>query len=1094
MVFYSYLHNRILAIADSSVSTPIYGNSEADLLAAHGTVGLRARVHKSLQDDDQIHSTNIWLIKEFECEIKEEHGIGATLNVAKPKKGSSVAVFGLGAVGLAKRMPKKGSSVAVFGLGAVGLATFNMDEVGPSPSIKLVKKDFAGKFALSSEEYTNDMVGAKSRNIAYQGKVPYWVEISTLVALPFGSFEKVLSDELNKNQDVTKVIRKVDGAYDCKIVEGELSHQPKQFVTDRNIVINVANPDTRVDDAEFEENEVEKEGFEIGIAKTRYKANTKALLKMMEMELLRLELGWQGSSSLPTGKDQQVRVSQLTKQEVLMLKIGVLYPLEKNFFFLPKPPTLILFNLHDERLYKSNHTAKHMTWHATGKSTENGKMQHSVDGKGWKNFDTRYPDFPTEKRNVRFGLAADGFNLFGNLSVKTIDAVIGKEFKMRVMLLWTINDFPARSILSGLSGQDPPRKFTREEILKQLDRFPTREKGKHPSYGGVKIKSNPVVKLNWTKRSIFYELEYWYFIILKHNLDVMHIKKKLLESFLGTLLMNDKSKDTTKARQELKNMGIRNELWLDKNQNRKCLRPRAKYSFTPDNRKKFCQFIKEVKLLDGFGSNFKQKVTDNDSNITGMKSHDCHIMIQRLLPYGLQQYLDLDVATPIIELCSFFKQIYARTLIEDNMVKAESQLIDILCNLEQIYPAFFDIIIHLVIHLSEEALKGGPNPYRTIGKRSVIRLDHQEMKKVIWYVLHNSPEIDTYLAEFESLNDLDFVTLNIDGQSTKVVAPQDIIVIYDNDDFIDDEDDVHHDLADFDDEVLAKAATVAGAHGGDGGGEPPPPLRQTGHDFRGVGGQKATKRGRGGGRDGGRKGVRKETGNLTLKKSMDEYGALSIRFEWNNKGTMLHLGPITARWSDFVGELVREFPMYYPSWTAIEKSKRAHIMGRLMHNFDLMPHMRSLQWPDIELGIEKHFAKIYANNKARHPTNIEQTGWDKQIAFWLDPKNAARAAQNSKNRARNTVFCWQGSRSLAVLRDQQEEMVRLRDLGADTPTGVPYTKEQILAMVVEKLKKRMLRQLGSQSEISEGSGSRSDGGGDGQLGGDEVANGDDDIN
>ena len=28
-------------------------------------------------------------------------GLGATLNVAKPKKGSTVAVFGLGAVGLA---------------------------------------------------------------------------------------------------------------------------------------------------------------------------------------------------------------------------------------------------------------------------------------------------------------------------------------------------------------------------------------------------------------------------------------------------------------------------------------------------------------------------------------------------------------------------------------------------------------------------------------------------------------------------------------------------------------------------------------------------------------------------------------------------------------------------------------------------------------------------------------------------------------------------------------------------------------------------------------------------------------------------------
>ncbi|GKD19947.1 S-adenosyl-L-methionine-dependent methyltransferases superfamily protein [Tanacetum coccineum] len=87
---------------------------------------------------------------------------------------------------------------------------------------------------------------------------------------------------------------------------------------------------------------------------------------------------------------------------------------------------------------------------------------------------------------------------------------------------------------------------------------------------------------------------------------------------------------------------------------------------------------------------------------------------------------------------------------EDDMVKDESQFINILCNLEQIYPpAFFDIMIHLVMHLPEEALKGRNIPYRKIGKQSLIRLDHQEMKKVIWYVLHKSPEIDMYLAKFE---------------------------------------------------------------------------------------------------------------------------------------------------------------------------------------------------------------------------------------------------------------------------------------------------------------------------------------------------------
>ncbi|GJU09767.1 hypothetical protein Tco_1132163 [Tanacetum coccineum] len=325
-------------------------------------------------------------------------------------------------------------------------------------------------------------------------------------------------------------------------------------------------------------------------------------------------------------------------------------------------------------------------------------------------------------------------------------------------------------------------------------------------------------------------LEYWYFLTLKHNLDVMHIEKNVLESILITLLMNDKSKDTCqgsrKSKTRLERLVHSNLafLWLGQNNYRKCSKPQAAYSFKPEDRKKFCQFIKGVKLPDGFESNFKHKVTDNDTNIIGLKSHDCHIMMQRLLPYGLQQYLPPDVAKPLIELCLFFKQICSQTLMVDDMLKAQSKVIDILCNLELIYPpAFFDIMIHLVIHLPLEAIFGGPirprwmYPFerymkklknyvrnkakpegsiaegyvaeealtfsshyfrdvttkfnrpdrnvdcppptcqfqvfkslcKSIGLRSVIRIDHQELKKVIWYVLHNSPEIDTYRAKFK---------------------------------------------------------------------------------------------------------------------------------------------------------------------------------------------------------------------------------------------------------------------------------------------------------------------------------------------------------
>ncbi|KAL1199795.1 ERBB-3 BINDING PROTEIN 1 [Cardamine amara subsp. amara] len=60
-----------------------------------------------------------------------------------------------------------------------------------------------------------------------------------------------------KNTQVTEAIQKVAAAYDCKIVEGVLSHQMKQFIIDgTKSILSVSSPETRVEDVEFEENEV----------------------------------------------------------------------------------------------------------------------------------------------------------------------------------------------------------------------------------------------------------------------------------------------------------------------------------------------------------------------------------------------------------------------------------------------------------------------------------------------------------------------------------------------------------------------------------------------------------------------------------------------------------------------------------------------------------------------------------------------------------------------------------------------------------------------------------------------------------------------
>ncbi|KAE8798731.1 Alpha-glucan water dikinase, chloroplastic [Hordeum vulgare] len=102
-----------------------------------------------------------------------------------------------------------------------------------APSLSLVKKQFLGKYAISADEFSDEKVGAKSRNIAYlNGKVPSWVSVPTSVALPFGTFETVLSDKTNK-----EVAQKVQILTD-KLNQGESSALNEI----RNVLLNLTAP------------------------------------------------------------------------------------------------------------------------------------------------------------------------------------------------------------------------------------------------------------------------------------------------------------------------------------------------------------------------------------------------------------------------------------------------------------------------------------------------------------------------------------------------------------------------------------------------------------------------------------------------------------------------------------------------------------------------------------------------------------------------------------------------------------------------------------------------------------------------------------
>ena len=70
-----------------------------------------------------------------------------------------------------------------------------------------------------------------------------------------------------------------------------------------------------------------------------------------------------------------------------------------------------------------------------------------------------------------------------------------------------------------------------------------------------------VAQLLYKKRSIFFDLEYWEHLLVRHQLDVMHIEKNVCESIYGTLLHQPgKTKDGINARKDLTHPDLKEKI------------------------------------------------------------------------------------------------------------------------------------------------------------------------------------------------------------------------------------------------------------------------------------------------------------------------------------------------------------------------------------------------------------------------------------------------------------------------------------------------------------------------------------------------------
>ncbi|KAL0432043.1 UNVERIFIED_CONTAM: hypothetical protein Sradi_0830300 [Sesamum radiatum] len=266
-----------------------------------------------------------------------------------------------------------------------------------------------------------------------------------------------------------------------------------------------------------------------------------------------------------------------------------------------------------------------------------------------------------------------------------------------------------------------PVLLSREEIIEQLSSIEQVQFGKEVSSTTTnkkgkkrkraRRKNRLKNKHNWKKRSIFFELPYWKSLKMRHNLDVMHVEKNVCDNILGTLMnISGKTRDNKKARKDLMEKGLKSNLHL---QGESEDMPPASYTLSHDQKKIFCDFLSSVKFPDGFASNISRCVKEKELTISGLKSHDCHVLLQCLLSLATRGYLHKEVYEILLEVSDFFRKLCSKTLYLDVLDKMEKHMALTLCKLERIFPpAFFDVMIHLMIHLASEAKVAGPVQYR----------------------------------------------------------------------------------------------------------------------------------------------------------------------------------------------------------------------------------------------------------------------------------------------------------------------------------------------------------------------------------------------
>jgi hypothetical protein len=96
--------------------------------------------------------------------------------------------------------------------------------------------------------------------------------------------------------------------------------------------------------------------------------------------------------------------------------------------------------------------------------------------------------------------------------------------------------------------------------------------------------------------------------------------------------------------------------------------------------------LQKLKFLDGYATGFRRAVNLELVKLCGVKSHDYHTFMERLLFVMFHRYLNDDVWKALAVLSQFYRLLYAKEINKEMIEKLEKQIMMLLYKLEKIFP------------------------------------------------------------------------------------------------------------------------------------------------------------------------------------------------------------------------------------------------------------------------------------------------------------------------------------------------------------------------------------------------------------------------